>query len=673
MQIIRIEVEDFGVFRGKNVFNVKPQETENQVKPIILFGGKNGAGKTTLFEAVKLCLYGINFHGRRMQRSNYHKYIQQHLHHAFEDIPATSASVSVEFNYAQTGHVDTYLIKRSWSYKTQIVESLEIYRNGSRLEEINEDLWQDFLIELIPLGVSKLFFFDGEQIQNLAEEEADNNYLVSSMNSLLGLDLVEGLQNDLKIYLFRKAKEEDKGSDIELSQYESEKKQLEEKVDKAFQSKAQLQSQIDRVRSEIEQQEYKIASEGGGFANKREELKIRDKNLEEEIRSCKDQIRNLCSELLPFAFIPQLCISLRERLINEEKYEQNNATQKIFGSALKNFKKDIQDKQFWKELNISLTDIKKTSKKIVEVLKKDTNLLDADSIEIIHNLSARDRNKLLDMTDQILNHVPKSLEQLTINLRKLVKQKQDVKESLYRVPADDVLKPMIQKLTALNEELSILQQKHLGLEEEIKKDNFGIKQITSKIEKEIEEKTRLERLSQRMTLAKNVQEVLREYTDRLRQDKIKSFSDSFLECFKSLSNKKHLIEKIETDPDSFSINLWGRNSQIIKKSQLSAGEKQIYAIAMLWALARTSGRPLPFIIDTPLGRLDVEHRDNLVADFFPHASHQIIIFSTDAEIDQQYFKKLQPYIAQAYHLNYDERAGLTLTSVGYFWSNEKRT
>jgi len=77
------------------------------------------------------------------------------------------------------------------------------------------------------------------------------------------------------------------------------------------------------------------------------------------------------------------------------------------------------------------------------------------------------------------------------------------------------------------------------------------------------------------------------------------------------------------------------------------------------------------MIDTPLGRLDADHRENIVQNFFPHASHQIILFSTDTEIDQRLFEKLQPYISKAYHLEYDESARTARASSGYFWKAKK--
>ena len=62
------------------------------------------------------------------------------------------------------------------------------------------------------------------------------------------------------------------------------------------------------------------------------------------------------------------------------------------------------------------------------------------------------------------------------------------------------------------------------------------------------------------------------------------------------------------------------------------------------------------IIDTPLGRLDSEHRGRMIEHYFPNASHQVIVLSTDTELDKQNFEKLSPHVSHAYHLVYNELA-----------------
>jgi DNA sulfur modification protein DndD len=142
------------------------------------------------------------------------------------------------------------------------------------------------------------------------------------------------------------------------------------------------------------------------------------------------------------------------------------------------------------------------------------------------------------------------------------------------------------------------------------------------------------------------------------------------ESFRFLLRKKTLVHRVEIEPESFAISLFDNAGLSVSKERLSEGEKQIFAVSVLWGLSRASARPLPAIIDTPMARLDAEHRNQLVDRYFPHASHQVIVLSTDTEIERQYFENLQPHIARAYHLNYDEAGKRTIAEEGYFWGVE---
>jgi DNA sulfur modification protein DndD len=128
-----------------------------------------------------------------------------------------------------------------------------------------------------------------------------------------------------------------------------------------------------------------------------------------------------------------------------------------------------------------------------------------------------------------------------------------------------------------------------------------------------------------------------------------------------------LVERILIDPSSFAMTLYDAAGQALPRHRLSEGEKQIFAVSVLWGLARAAARPLPAVIDTPMARLDAAHRQHLVERYFPHASHQVLLFSTDTEVDRHHYQALQPALARAYHLNYDERERLTVGVEGYFW------
>ena len=106
--------------------------------------------------------------------------------------------------------------------------------------------------------------------------------------------------------------------------------------------------------------------------------------------------------------------------------------------------------------------------------------------------------------------------------------------------------------------------------------------------------------------------------------------------------------------------------EFISGNLLAMGERQIFGTAMLWAIAKTCGRVLPFVIDTPLGRLDGEHLTNLTEKFYPFASHQLILLSTDREIGPKEYDKLSKYISHSYHITWDRRKSITTVHDGYF-------
>ena len=108
------------------------------------------------------------------------------------------------------------------------------------------------------------------------------------------------------------------------------------------------------------------------------------------------------------------------------------------------------------------------------------------------------------------------------------------------------------------------------------------------------------------------------------------------------------------------------NGEEVLKDSLSAGEKQLMIIAILWALALCSQKKLPVIIDTPLSRLDSQHRTSVITTYFPNASEQIIILSTDTEIDRSYYDMIQDSIGDEFTLVYNEETKSTSIKKGYF-------
>ncbi len=649
-------------------FDLSPIKTIGQSKPVIIFGGKNGTGKTTLLEAFKICLYGSSFKGRKMLKTDYNRHVRSRLHRSSDGSKASLASITLEFDYARAGYIDSFLIKRSWkSTDLDMIEGLDIQQNNHPLTEVNEEQWQDFLMELIPPGLSTLFFFDGEKIQNLARGQGENQHIMESMNSLLGIDLIERLRTDIKLYCAKESPDQKAGFETKTSECENKITALCEQQDEKLQEKAAAQSKIMRINTEIENQELRISTEGGGFASQREQLKVKASLLEQEIELTKERIRTLSSGLLPFAYVPELCQALKNRLIQEEKEQQRQATLNYLSSAANDLTKDIGNTLTLDSLKLSKDEKQLVANEAIRVLRNRIQKLNGAYKENIHAVSSVERHDLLSWIDVTLNQVPVEVKALSDRLTELKAEYEKIKGYIFNAPPDDVLKPLFTKLGQLHEELGKLQQQQANLEKE--SDSIKYQLILAQREQEriLNEKTEFDKVNRRLQLAAKTQDVLEEYLQSLRSEKVSEFRDNFLESFNLLFGKENLVSTVAVASSNFDITLLTAQGNPISKAELSAGERQIYAMAMIWSLAKTSGRPLPFIIDTPLGRLDAEHRNNLMENFFTNASHQIIVFSTNTEIDEHYFDQIQPYIARSYNLEYNSAKGETTVKEGYFW------
>jgi DNA sulfur modification protein DndD len=168
-------------------------------------------------------------------------------------------------------------------------------------------------------------------------------------------------------------------------------------------------------------------------------------------------------------------------------------------------------------------------------------------------------------------------------------------------------------------------------------------------------------------LAGRTRQTMQTFLQSVIDQKVDRLSACITESLRYLLHKRSLIERVAIDPATFGVAIYGEGGRPISKHCLSEGEKQVFAISVLWGLARACARPLPTVIDTPMASLDSAHRNRLVERYFPNASYQVIIFSSDSEVDREYYQSLRPHIARAFHLNFDEVAKRTVGEEGYFW------
>ena len=667
-----LSIQNFGLFCGSHEFDLEPRTKYRKTSPIILFGGKNGAGKTTFLEAILLCLYGKNALNSRMSNRDYGEYIAGRIHRprGGGGVKLKNASIQLAFSYAKFGEQHLYTVKRAWkksdSLKYGIEEQLTLEENGEELFETEQV--QEFLNDLVPIGVSQLFFFDGEKIQNLAEEEG-GTILAESVKSMLSLDIIEQLKSDLTTYSNRqKKKAQDGKTENRLKDIEKRQFALDEQLSDLRQDRAQIEAHLQRVRAKIEEAETEFAAVGGKYAERREEFKSQHASLHTQIEQYKSRIREECARLFPFSLVPELCEQLTQQVQGESEVQKWHIVSDVAQTRWKDIKENLNNGILKSPIADNENLIDQIGSMIIEAFQPPE---DFEAIKILHNFS---QNEGAQLTNWAKSGVPVSRDvviEMSRQLEKASMELEKVETNLQRIPDDDALAPHIKKMNDLNQALGSLNTKAERIEREIRQREYRLNETTREYQKVLDELSLEEDLNHRLKLIKGVQEVLGEYFDQLAQTKVGKLEHAVAQCFDLLCRKSDMIRRIEIDPQKFSVTLYDRQGQAIPKKQLSAGEKQIYAISMLWALAQTSGRPLPVIIDTPLGRLDSDHRRNLIECYFSKASHQVIILSTDTEIDQKYIKALNPFISHAYHLQYNPETESSAASEGYFWKHRE--
>jgi DNA sulfur modification protein DndD len=667
-------LKNYGVYRDENEFDFSCSND----KPIILVGGTNGSGKTTLFEAIMFCLYGMSYFGKRATRKSYDKFLDNKIHRYLgTPVSADTASIIVQFKYSHDNKITEYFVDRTWRNEDgKIIEDLTIKKRDSDsekflpLDTIEQSQWQSFIEELIPKGIAKLFFFDGEKIARIAREENEDIEIKSSFDSLLGLDLIQQLRSDLQVNLIRSFKGDIKYLEEEFEKLSKEKDETVDEIARLKEKQVSYESEINQIVREIEELEAKVSKLGGGFASKREELKAKKSFLEMKLTVINENIRNLCHGPVPFALIPNQIQEVQTQLEKDQKILKNQFEKEILEDKLKNIKDYINSEKFWQEININQSYKDKFLSKITQVLDQQNSNENQTEKEVF-NFSTQENLQLVEVINKEIEQELAQLEANSIEFDQISEDLVKIDTALVHAPKDDEIGPLISELNSKNKEMGTIQTEIRHIEQQISVKQSYIKLLNVKLRNIVAEKFKDKRASTNAKLTEQIQNALDEYEEKLKAKKLELLEGYLLEAINSLMHKKDFIKQVVIDKETFDITLYRDKDDPLPKDLLSEGEKQMYATAVLLALAKTSGKPLPFIIDTPLARLDIAHRQNLIEKFFPYASHQVIIFSTDAEIDAEFYSQLKPYISKSYVMEYLQGKGKTKQHIdAYFW-NEK--
>lgn len=645
MIISRLTMHNFGVYAGTNTFEFTSE------KPIVLIGGMNGRGKTTFLEAILLSLYGAN--SIAYKESDYNSYNQYLRSYVNNNSWSQSSYVEIEFLLNESSN-DTYLVRREWNALSRITkEEISVQQNGVYSEFLTQN-WAMFVENILPSALSSFYFFDGEKIAELAVAKTDDQ-MKASIRSMLGMTTLDVLKNDLgrivkKINRNNKADESNK----HLEALREERDQAISELEKIDESIAIAAKKVEALQEELEQLHKKYELQGGSVLEQRQSLMQKRAQIQTEITQNAELLVGMAATELPIFLVRDLVSQIKL----QAEDEHNDF---IMQQALE------QMDDYLSDFEMQYPESIEASRVFVDYVRKQT---EADSSPRLYEMSD---HALFQMNDLVEN----SLQQSVDNTRSLLVNKADLKKQLDEIESYLTLDINEKDLTAIYDQIKAkeadlveAQVEYNGLQQERSSINSTVITKSAEYSRDIEillQKLELQDDSERMMKYSNIAlRILEAYAVELQKRKAGTLGATITKCYKQLANKKNLIQEIVMNPETLDMQYLDEKGNEVSKESLSAGEKQLMVIAILWALALCSKKKLPVIIDTPLSRLDSQHRTSIISTYFPNASDQTIILSTDTEIDHNYYEMMKNSVGDEFTLVYSEETKSTSIKKGYF-------
>ncbi len=656
MIINKLTLHNFGIFLGHHELDLSTKKDNGN---IILIGGLNGRGKTTILEAILLAFYGRRSPAFIESRLSYSAYLKKFTNNSKLN---SYAYVEVSISIPSYGSLTDISIKRSWSITNKIVKDNIIASKNNYQDIYLSENWDTFIEEILPVGISSLFFFDGEKISRIAEEDETSETMQAAIKTLLGIDIVDRLEGDLKKILKNKySGQENSGLDSELQTTTEEINTINKNIAIIKQKIAHLKTKEERLENVIREKEQVFLKKGGTLKDTRDTLKENQEKLREELYYGKAALINHASGILPLLLNKLLLMQVN----THAKKEIENTTSETILQYIKEYNLNISKLLASLELNEQARNeiVKRLFTEEANLNKK---IKSATKIGLSHNAVSLIEDILIQIDNkELLEEITKDIA-LTTELELKLEQTEKYlllnNESADNEYALQEIKSSAEKLAKIESELKALDFELSNLIfAKTRTDNH-----LSKLYKELASANYAEEDTKRIIKFASLSiDKMQEFKKRLFYKKVKTLSDSITASFHHIIGKKSLVNSITINPDNLSLSITNSKGTLMK-SQLSAGERQILAVAIMWGLAQTSGSHLPIIIDTPLGRLDSSHRENFLTQYLPYASHQIIVLSTDEEITGKYLNLIEKHIETKYLLDFNEIEKTSNIIMGYF-------
>ena len=678
MYLTKVEIKNFRVYQGEHQLDLTPPTGDRNV---YLIGGLNGAGKTSLFSAIVLGFYGQDAAGLVFERRAgddlrrvYGRYLEESL--SFGARAQGENEMSVALTFVHEG--DEVRVHRYWWFADGRLEdeSVTIYVNHQPLPihiddaEERQQVLQEYLEGVAPARVAKFFFFDGEEIRGIASRDPDEA-VVDGLNQLLGFHALQRLTEDLQTLKASIRRELPKALELGIVEAAEDVDRTRSELEAAERELQSATSRLTQVTDDASSVEQRVNDFFGGRAVSRHEALDALTERERQLASMQSEIQSFVSDTLVLGMPDDLF----DRTVKRAKRESQRRRAKEARARLRTSRDKVVSQALSSNTPID-PPLTRQQKAALRKQFKDawTNVLEPQS--------GSSKDLFGQFTVEELERLPGILQEARSvaqqELRTKIARKNHLESQIRRLRsvqglfdggrADELLMEKAALLEARLQEEAVVQKLERDLQ--FRRQEFANKSaVLTRLEDQL---TESEAIKAELATVERLQGATGAFMGELRRKRSTALAAAITDMMRRMVHKEELVSSVEISPEDFGIRIFDRKGDEVLNP--SAGEREVFALSMVWGLARISNRSLPVIIDTPLGRLDQMHRANFVERFLPAAGEQVIVLSTDSEIDARWYEVVKPHVAQEILIDFsDEVQSSSLRRVSYdqLWSEEQ--
>lgn len=628
LKINKLELDDFGPFKGTQTLEF-PEEDG-----VTIVFGENMRGKTTLLNAIRYALFG-----RILGRGTREISPEQFINWESEEEGKFSFKVALSFEENGTD----YELVREHTPKDgiEVPQSDEDYTENVYLVKdgtvTGPEAREKELAKILPQQVSRFFLFDGELLQQyeelLIDESEMGQQIREAIERILGVPVLKNGRADLQALLNDAQTQEQ-----EAAQRDNETEQLGTQLETAHGKRDQLESDLSELKDELEElTEEKLAIQNKlqqleaarSLVNQRENL---EEKLEEIDQALEDKQAQL-QEAMADSWRSVLQSTVQERLetLKEQRRELEKKQTRI--SVAEQLAERISDGLEHGDCPICEQPLEDGAEQHLQSeLEQFQELTDQDFDpderydQILRSIEALERVIESDNTDRV-EAIISEIDELKARRATVSDDLSEVKEGLESSKEEQV-RDLNKHYEDIVGEIRIKKDAIKETEKELEKAKNTVQDLQDRLDQI--SGSGLERERARRELYEKLQDLfdqgVAEYRDRLRQRVESDASDIFLRL-----TTEPEYERLKIN-DNYGLTIIHEDGDEIEVR--SAGAEHVVALALMGALQNNAPLQGPIIMDSPFGRLDRGHMENVV-EALPTFTDQVMLLVYRDEIDPQ--------------------------------------